>query len=1525
MTRLYKWFRAVVMTVVALAIFLPMAVYIVLSSNIAQDRLRSFAISELSELLGTEVTIGRVGIQPFNRVTVNDVTVADDYGRTALTVGEIEARFEFWYFVTTGHMVFDYALLDEVSATLYKKTFDSPLNISGIIRNLKSDKKDDDEKRFNLGVYTVKVVNANATYDILDAEQTSSKFDINHCAVSGLNLIVSAPKLSNEKISGKIRHLSFTDISGFAVRNLTAEMTYTPTSLSLQNFVVELPATRLDFGSFVIEDDKGLNLNELFKSIPLDVRIDKGSYFTLSDFGAFAPFLATVNRRFDIESQVIASEQHIDIAHLNISEVTDGGFFLNFQGGIHNPLMRDSISLSDLRLDVTTYAPSVVDLLKRARININVGTSDMLKRLGKITFNASLSGPLTALVCNSELSSQLGVVLIDGNVRTDSWFSSVNTEGRVEITDFNVGEFVNNSRIGSFSSVIEGKFAMGHDRRPICDLSVSRTKGMYNGQRLKDLDLTFQMAKSGTFSTHLEAYLEKSVAFLTATGSTEKSRPQLAGKLSLAHLSPYDIGFTDKYDGYELDVDVAFDLKDIKADGIDGFVNINDLMFRSRDFSKPRLHINKFHVNANNKIRPNIIEFSSDFFNGSVQGDVNIFNLVSQSRDILSSVIPALIGKSSDTVITNTGKVKAPTKASKMPDTLRDNDFVFNFVIDNTENIVNFFHLPIDIIYPVTIDGAVNAPEGMMWAGIDAPYLMKGDMLVEQTAFEARVDAISGQGDTFLSTHFPTKKGDMTVIAGIHLNNNTLATTIDWEIERLKPINGKLAFDTRFSRDVDNDKLCIEADFRPSSINFGNDTWHLASSSIYFKPGLLNVNKFSLATETQSIKIDGSTSKDDADKEIVIDLKDVVLNTIFETLDIDKALIGGTATGTFHGGGIFTGEPFVTCDNLHVENIGYNYCVLGNGDVKAHWDNESQSFFLDAVISQPDDRLSHIYGNIYPIKESLDLSFEADHVKVGFMKPFMEAFAADISGYASGKARIFGNFKYIDMEGDVYADNLGLKVGFTNTWYYATDSIHIREGIIDINNVTVRDIEGHTALLNGEVKHTFFKDPIFDFRITDAHNLLCYDVTPNLSPDWYGKIFGNGAAFINGSPGTVNIDINMSTAEGSTFTFVLSDTEEAEQYNFITFRNRQPEIITDSIIQKDILPAAVREYQEKRRAMAIAENPPSVYRMDIQMDITPDAKVILIMDPVGGDEIKSWGKGNLRMTYVSAGNELRMYGSYAIDRGSYNFTLQDIIVKDFTIKEGSSITFTGDPYNATLDIAASYGVNANLSDLDESFINDPELNRTNVPVRALLLVKGDMRQPDIDFDLEFPTLTSDVYRKVRSIISTDEMMNRQIIYLLALNRFYTPEYMSATKGNELFSVASSTISSRLSSMLGKLSENWSISPNLRSDKGDFSDVQFDVALSSNLLNNRLRMNGNFGYRDKSLNTTQFIGDFDLEYLLNRAGTWRLKAYNRFNDQTYFLRTAKTTQGVGIMFQRDFDNMFNFLKPKKQTIDSVKTE
>ncbi|MDE5800687.1 MAG: translocation/assembly module TamB, partial [Paramuribaculum sp.] len=618
-------------------------------------------------------------------------------------------------------------------------------------------------------------------------------------------------------------------------------------------------------------------------------------------------------------------------------------------------------------------------------------------------------------------------------------------------------------------------------------------------------------------------------------------------------------------------------------------------------------------------------------------------------------------------------------------------------------------------------------------------------------------------------------------------------------------------------------------------------------------------------------------------------------------------------SGKVYATRVLTPTPQAYTPGLDVKGLKYNGTVLGDAELRSRWYNDNKSVSILADITQSDGRHSYVDGAIFVTADSLDLRFKADRLPIGFLKTYMAAFATDISGYATGDARLWGTFKLIDMTGEVYGEDVKITLGFTNTSYTTTDTVRFTPGRIDIQPLTIRDDYGNTATLSGWLTHKCFKSPEFKFEVTDARDLLVYDVKENPDQRWYGRVFGNGRAEVSGAPGIVDITMDMTTAGNSTFTYILSNALVAEDYTFLTFRDRD-QARKDSI-RAASAPPLVLDYIERGKNAEVAGA--STYHIDLRVDITPQAAINLVMDPVGGDCVRAHGSGNLRMTYDAANNDLKMNGTYVVDRGSYNFTLQDIIIKNFTLREGSSIAFHGDPYAAQLDIVASYQVKANISDLDQSFLEDKELNRTNVPVDALLIVKGDMRQPDITFDLDFPTLTQETKRKVRSIINTEEMMNRQIIYLLALNRFYTPEYMNATRGNELFSVASSTLASQLSNILGQFSDNWSISPNLRSDRGDFSDVEVDVALSSQLLNNRLLLNGNFGYRDKSLNNNSFIGDFDIEYLLNPSGSWRLKAYNRYNDQNYYLKSALTTQGVGIVFKRDFDDFFSFLRHKKK--------
>lgn len=275
-----------------------------------------------------------------------------------------------------------------------------------------------------------------------------------------------------------------------------------------------------------------------------------------------------------------------------------------------------------------------------------------------------------------------------------------------------------------------------------------------------------------------------------------------------------------------------------------------------------------------------------------------------------------------------------------------------------------------------------------------------------------------------------------------------------------------------------------------------------------------------------------------------------------------------------------------------------------------------------------------------------------------------------------------------------------------------------------------------------------------------------------------------------------------------------------------------------------------------------------------------------------------------------------MYGGYIIESGSYNFSLQQVIHKDFKIRDGSTVSFRGDPFDANLNINAIYSLTANLRDLDESLAQ--ESARTNVPVNCVLNIDGVLRSPTISFDLELPNSNEELERKMRSLVDTEEMMTRQVVYLLVLNKFYTPDYAMVTSTSSGFaSVASSAISSQLSSILSGITDKVQIGTNIRASESSFTDTEVEMMLSSQLLDNRLLFNGNFGYKNNPTQPRTFVGEFDLEYKLNKSGEIRLKAYNHSNDMYKYLKSALTTQGVGIMFKKDFDRLGDIFRKRKK--------
>ncbi len=1511
MKTLYRIIRTILVIALALPVAVPMILYILLSLPSFQNRIGDIAENELTALLGTKVHIGSVSVAPFNRVMLRDVTVLDLNGDTALSVGHLGAGISFGESLWNHKPVITYAELIDARVSLSRDSIGSPLNIDPIIARFKKKEKKE-PSRFDLAVNMVVVRRSSFTYDVLSEPYVDeeSRFDRNHISVNDIRADLRAPHISDSYIEGELKRLAANEKSGLSVSDMTAYILLDKQKSILNRFSLKMPESAIALDEITLPSV----LNGPFRATDIMTRVATlpSTHITPSDLSPLLPVLAEMNTPVDIELDLQGRIDSIALERLSVS-LRDRDTYLQASGhidGLGGPT--DDIALDFDRISLNVSIPDALDILSMpdAPSHKLYARIKRFAPLGEVNLLGSLAATSRSIDLNGSLLTDCGNIDIDCGIARNGKNSPLRIDGSISTDGFNPSSL------------------LGKGGEPLTEIAIDGNADISLGAR-GDIDGTAEAVISSiTYKgeTYTNITSEASFAHRHVDFSLTSAAPgvdfTISGGHDLAGERPATEIFAD-FRSLSLEpfakpgsamassvVSGSLDssINGRKPDDITGWIRIDDLEMAYGDEGK-RISVPAVDIESSigaDSIR--VISLKSQLVDMSLEGDYTFKGIADDMKSLVADIFPAILPRvETDTAMTELNSL-ATLDLTIHPDT----------------TLSRVFRLPVEFIYPVTLRAATDPGSRSLSLRLDAPYLKNKDKLIEETSLHLLVNGTTRNCMLDAGTTLPTKKGLMQLKVASTGGNDAVRTGIGWKVARDKDFHGELDFTTLLSRLPDNGGIETRVNFHPTQLVFNDTAWSVFPGSIDIIPGRITVEGFGGGRHGQSLNIDGVASADSTDR-MVVTLDHIDLDYIFETLAISDAVnFGGRATGRLYGEELLSRQPRLYTPRLSVKGLSYNRCVMGDGDITSYWDTTTKDIVINADIAQANGKTAIVRGFINPMTESLDFRFTADESPVEFMLPFMSAFTSSISGKVSGSAHLFGTFKDLDMEGDIFADNFGLKLDFTNTTYHVTDSVHLRPGRIEFNDVVLTDKYGKSAILSGRVGHKQFHEPTFTFEISDATDLLVYDIGERDSQDpWYGRIYGRGGATVKGVPGLIDINVNMSTEPGSTFTFVLDDREQSAEYDFITFRDRD-KARKDSLAALDPTPLIVRQLRD--RIKKEEAGPPTEYRMEFNIDVTPEATLNLIMDPVGGDKITAHGSGHLRMSYDSEG-ELNMWGKYTLNRGAYNFTLQDIVVKDFNIREGSSIEFRGDPYAAQLDITASFSTNANLSDLDKSFLDDPELNRTTVRVNALLKAKGDMRQPEIGFDLEFPSLTADTYRKVRSIVSTEEMMDRQIIYLLALNRFYTPDYMSATHGNEIASVASSTLSSRLGSMLGQLSDNWSIAPAIRSDRGDFSDVEVDVALSSHLLDNRLLLNGNLGYRDKSLNNNSFIGDFDIRYLLNRAGTFQLKAYNRYNDQNYYLKSALTTQGIGVVFKREFDtiNPFGWLRRIRNSLEHRKNE
>lgn len=1432
--------------------------------------------------------MGNVDVGLVNRAIIDNVSIEDREGNVLLKADRVSAKFDLRALLQ-GDIVINNVQLHNMHLNLAKRDSAAAPNYQFLIDAFSSDEPSSGSD-LSLRINALLIRHGRITYNLASAEETPGRFNARHLALEDLRANISLKALRNDSINTTIRHLSFREHSGLTLENLAFKLVANPRHLTLSRFALQMPGTLLRLDTLEAAYDSGAR--EPWKTMRVRGGIGRSSV-TLSDLQCFVPALASFNDPLWVQAGIQGNEKEVTLSHLQIRS-DNNDVRLRLHCRVRNPF-EPSRRFFDCTLPELNVTSTGFRFLTQ---NLGMETiHPLLTRLGYLSFQGSARGMLKDLQLQGLIRSAAGE--LDTNLHLGLDGQQKTFHGQLLTEGFQLGGLLAQPDLGRVSLNVEVKGQQTGSSYPALNVTGHLPLVEYKGHSYGDIHLNVNY-REGYYRGFLN--LEDADGSLAVSGdfNPTKTIPEFNLLASLDHLRPDRLGLTDKYPGCELSARIRTNFTGNTFDNFTGNIHVDSLHFRSPEGNYVLHH---FTVSSYpNEQKEREIHIDSDFLNGEGHGHFTFADLPRGFTRMLGNYLPLFIRKNTDTKPGN-------------------NRLSFSLRLTDTEMLEKMFRVPLDVRMPATIKGYFHERNNQVKVeGYFPAFSYKGKryesgmVLIDnpQDRLQALVRLTQQmQGNSMLNLSLKAEARDNELKTFFHWGNNTERT-----------YSGEFATVTRFrQRDTKHDNPSARIEILPSNIIINDTTWTLRPSVIDIDSGRVVVNDFRFEHGPQHIHIDGKLTENEHDA-VRVDLNDIRLEYIFDIIQFHPVDFRGFASGK----AVVTQamkSPALDAD-LRIRDFTFNHGYMGDMKIRGLWNAEEGDIHLDADIRDASRHArTTVQGWVSPPKAGLDLHITADSTNLEFLNMYTASVFRHLSGRVTGDIRLHGPFANLNLEGKA-SGNARVDVGVLNAAYdLQLDSVSLLPGSIEFRQARMTDKDGHTGQVEGTLAHDHLRNLRYRFTF-DTDNMLLYNAPESEDALIYGSIYGTGITTLQGDDSSLNVNTNLRTGKNTTFVYNLGTPEEIASNEFITFVDKTPHAKWEN----DSIPDPFRHPVSEETDEEEDEGTSDIH-INAQLDVTPDATIKVIMDPLSGDYASAQGSGNFQASYYNKG-EFKLYGTYTLDHGLYKLSLQEVIRKDFLLQPGGSITFSGRPENGDINLQAVYTVNsASLKDLAPN----AAFTQNTAKVNCLLNLTGKLATPNLHFDLELPNVSEEERELVKSYISTDEQMEMQIIYLLGIGRFYTYDYSNTnvdngTQSSAMNSLLSSTLSGQLNNMLSHIinSSQWNFGTNLSTGDKGWTDMEVEGMLSGRLLNNRLLINGNFGYRDNQLANTNFVGDFDVQWLLTPSGDIRLKGYNQTNDR-YFAKTTLTTQGIGLLFKRDFGHWKELFHRtlRRPVADSLRTD
>lgn len=1394
-------------------------------------------------------------------------------------------------------------------------------------------------------------------YDDDNAPRLERALDYSHFDLQSLQLSIDDLNFAGDGISCNIIGAAFRDKSGFQLNKLSGYVQVLPDKIEVRNLVLKTPRSDVQNDTRVIFTEFD-DLTDLLNRARVESDF-KGSRLAVSDLLLLAPTLRNIEKLNFPEENILQLKGKLVLEHNRLfidnilfaadetTRLEASGSIAALRGEPRYDLRITKLSTSYQSLKSYTRNIDLPPALGNfGRIDLSgrvVGTLGNLaaSRLEIITQSASrFSGDLQAkglpdidktvfdlkitdLTTTSEdlegfskkplppLLANLGLVQfvgnykgtvkdfdIDGKFRTSAGggatdlalhfnedYSFAKYQGRLVMENFDLGKvFGDTMQLGavSLNLKLDGEGLDLDALNTTMDGVVE--KAVYQGYEYRNLRVDGRFVKR-LFEGHIKMQ-DKNLAFdLLGKVNLNDSLPDLDVTVGIDTINLKNLKLSAQNIGLSGRIEAKFVGKNL--DNIRGQAVLTDFVLsgdKNRYFDK-KIVFEARQLGAGNRA----LRFDANFMKARVDGRYNFRDLPGLVMGYINDFFPV--------------DALAPDSTQTLNPKVADQSFEFDLQFTNLRPVAGIF-IPdfIAVDTSAYLKGRFDSAEKELELDAAFPNLelrgARADSLLIRLNGNRQAIRSSAKlwnfnyGGTFYAPllDLSTRMSADTLRFDVSILDDYLKPNFKWGGSSTKSAElYQLVFDR---------ELMLNREIW--AINEKNTTL-FSRKDLIIKDLIFSKNEQSIAIATSG----PAPANDLAPVEVRFD--NFLLNEISNLLNNPDLRLAGAMNGTF-----IVREPLKNLQynaDIQVQALALNDQLLG--DLKVEAVQPSGRRVIQVNTGLTGANVASLRGTYDPATRQFDIDASIEQLILAVADPFLNTLIRDSKGHISGNFTLRGTPDKPALNGSITTHDISTEVVLSGA-RYRTDGNTIRfsETVIDLGQMSFYDASNRKADLSGKITHSYLDSLQMNMRV-QTNGLQILNTTRDDNQLYYGKLFAKADVRITGTPELPRLDIVATTLDSSLL-HVEPLTEQLlvvhEDYIIFSNPNRyEPDSLT--LLEKQLGTGR------------------SGFDLNLVLEVTPRARLNIIIDPLKGDELFCSGNGNFTVRMTPAG-EINITGTYIIEEGNYTFNYEGLVKRDFAIRKGSSLSFTGDPYNARFDITAVYKTRATTYELisNETTLDEETLtaSKRRTEVEVEMHISGGLAEPEITFDINLPSSEGGLVdnltaRKLSDLRDDPTELNKQVFGLLFFNSFIQAEIGGGLAGvgeSAALKSVSSLITGQLNRLAGRLIKGVDLTLGFESYRAAGQDAatvtEMKLGLSKQLFDDRLaiKVGGNINLENTRRSSIEagayssFAGDFVLEYKLDKMGVYLLKVFHK-SDYNILLDANLNKTGVGIMYRKSY--------------------